>query len=113
MSALTINEIEQAKNEIRNKAYEFALKVYPIFKNNNWTWVYPQGERIPDTDDIFFLVCSLRTSLIAGEQTSAVSSGRIHIQVTKYSDDEISILISLRPEWLQTHIEKDKIIKSA
>jgi hypothetical protein len=105
---LTQSELRQAVELIRERAYEFAMKVQPIFEANNWQWVNC-GMRVPTVDDIFSQVFSLASDLKPGQYVAGWTGGRISVRIVKGLEEnsEISIRIALVPFEITDTIERE------
>jgi hypothetical protein len=106
-SPLTQSELSRAVELIRERAYEFAMKVQPIFEANGWKWANC-GMRVPTVDDIVLHVLSLASDLRPGQYIAGWSSGRISVRITKGLEEnaEISIRIALVPFEITDTIER-------
>ena len=106
-SPLTQSELSRAVELIRERAYEFAMKVQPIFEANGWKWANC-GMRIPTVDDIFLHVLSLASDLKPGQYVAGWSNGLISVSVTKGLEENsgISIRITLVPFGITDIIER-------
>lgn len=94
----TQNELSCAIESVRNKAYEFAIKVQPMFALNDWRWTSVQGMKVPSVDDIFLHVLSLVSGFVPGQYSYGCSSGRISVQIKKHENCEESCEFTVRIE---------------
>lgn len=106
-SPLTQSELNRAVELIRERAYEFAMKVHPIFEANNWQWANC-GMRVPNANEIFLQVLSLASDLKPGQYVAGWKGGRISVRITKGLEEnsEISIRIALVPFEIIDTIER-------
>lgn len=95
---MTKSELHCAIETVRNKAYEFAVKVQPMFVLNDWRWTSAQGMKVPSVDDIFLHVVSLVSVLVPGQDSYGWSSGRISVRIKKHENCEESCEFTVRIE---------------
>ena len=55
-----------------------AAAIRPVFVRNNWTWWYPEGDRIPTVDEIVEMIDRLLIELDTDDLSTA-STGRITV----------------------------------
>lgn len=98
---LSKEEIEKAKEKLRNLVPEFAKEVAPVFQINNWAWsmtpYIPSEQQIADRAN--HLIDMINFEL--GGMFSTMSSGRITAAIYKF-EEEIEVEL-----FIQTNVHSD------
>lgn len=105
--------MKQTRRAVYNamtRSAEFAEKVAPYFKANNWTWgLGPNSSNVPTADDIEITLNTLCTDLLISARRdpyfngdNCVSTGRLQVRVFVGSDHNSHCVFELVPAYMMT-----------